>query len=152
MYIKKRMNAFMPLTTAEEDEPGGRVYPFVSLSLDRIPVNIHRATNITQKPTKQRQHRQIFQHSPCSTVTPNTAAVLTVQLHQRHTILSLLVVTPKTNSVIRPHTGTPRRNACHSRQTLKTHSLTAHSTPKIRSLIHNSTGTQTHTQHSNRVM
>lgn len=41
----------MSLTTVVEDEPGGRVYPFVSLSPDRIPVNIRSAT-ITQKTTK----------------------------------------------------------------------------------------------------
>lgn len=37
MY-RKKTNAFMILTTAAEDEPEGRVYPFASLFLDRIPV------------------------------------------------------------------------------------------------------------------
>lgn len=42
MYAK--MNAFMSLTTVVEDEPGGPVYPFVSLSPDRIPVNTDHKT------------------------------------------------------------------------------------------------------------
>lgn len=68
----------MLLTIVVEDEPGGQVYPFVSLSPDRIPDNIHKAT-ITQKdhnivPAKA----DIFKCIPQSTITPNTASFFIV--------------------------------------------------------------------------
>lgn len=68
----------MLLTTVVEDEPGGQVYPFVSLSPDMIPDNIHRAT-ITQKDHKVvSANADVFKVIPQSTITPNTASFLIV--------------------------------------------------------------------------
>lgn len=69
--IHEKYEVFKSLTTVVEDEPGGPVYPFVSLSPGRIPDNIHRVT-ITQNVTKH-------------------CLIPLVLIHQRHIILLLVL-------------------------------------------------------------